>query len=177
MQPRRRRKFGWQRGGKPTKSGSKKLREREENILGTGGSENVVKSEKVDCKGRLQNAAKTIESEMPEQRADRLNVVRQNTTEAVASETAEEREIRLLTVRTNATARIESESVPEWEERLEVARESARERANNVSFQEEHVDSREQYLHQGGWKYTDNPLHEQECVRNKMGSFHSNQEC
>ena len=80
-------------------------------------------------------------------------------------------------MRTNATARIESESVPEWEERLEVARESARERANNVSFQEEHVDSREQYLHQGGWKYTDNPLHEQECVRNKMGSFHSNQEC
>ena len=67
--------------------------------------------------------------------------------------------------------------MPEREERLEVARKSARERKeNNVSFQEEHVDSREQYMHQGGWEETENPLHEQECVRNEMGSFHSSQE-
>ena len=96
----------------------------------------------------------------------------------MASETAEEREIRLLTLRTNATVRIESESVPEREERLEVAKESARERrANNVSFQEEHVNSCEQYLHQSEWEDTENPLHEQEWVRNEMGSFHSSQEC
>ena len=50
MKRRRRREFGWQRGGKPTKSGPKKLRETEENILGTGGSDNVEKTEKVDCK-------------------------------------------------------------------------------------------------------------------------------
>ena len=50
MKPRRRRKFGWQRGGKPTKSGPKKVREREENILERGDSENVEKSEKADSK-------------------------------------------------------------------------------------------------------------------------------
>ena len=50
MKPGRRRKFGWQRGGKPTKSGPKKLRETEENILGTGGNDNVQKTEKVDYK-------------------------------------------------------------------------------------------------------------------------------
>ena len=50
MKSRRRRKLGWQRVGKPTKSGPKKLREREENILGTGGSDNEEKSEKVDYK-------------------------------------------------------------------------------------------------------------------------------
>ena len=62
-------------------------------------------------------------------------------------------------------------------ERLEVARESVRERrANNMSFQEEHVDSREEYLQQGGWEDAENPLHEQEWVRNEMGSFHSSQE-
>ena len=41
---------------------------------------------------------------------------------------------------------------------------------------EEHVDSREQYLHQGGWEDTENPLHEQECVRNEMGILYSSQE-
>ena len=68
--------------------------------------------------------------------------------------------------------------MPEREKRLEVSRESARERrANNVSFQEELVDSREQYLHQGGCEDTENPLHEQECVRNEMRSLiHSSQE-
>ena len=50
MKPRRRRKLDWQRVGKPTKSGPKNLREREENILGTGGSDNVENSDKVDCK-------------------------------------------------------------------------------------------------------------------------------
>ena len=66
-------------------------------------------------------------------------------------------------MRTNLAETIENESVPELEERLEVVRESVRERrANNVSFQEEHVDSREQYLHQGGWEDTENPLHEPE---------------
>ena len=45
-----------------------------------------------------------------------------------------------------------------------------------MSSQEEHVDSREQYLHQSGWEDTENPLHEQEWVRNEMGSFHSSQE-
>ena len=37
-----------------------------------------------------------------------------------------------------------------------------------MSLQEEHVDSREEYLHQGGWEDTENPLHEQEWVRNEM---------
>ena len=70
-------------------------------------------------------------------------------------------------MRTNLAERIQNENVPERDERLEVARESARERrANNVSFLEEHVDSREVYLHQGGWEDTENPLHEQESVRN-----------
>ena len=45
-----------------------------------------------------------------------------------------------------------------------------------MSFEEEHVDSCEEYLHQGGWEDTENPLHEQEWVRNEMGSFHSIQE-
>ena len=80
-------------------------------------------------------------------------------------------------MRTNLAERIENESMPEREERLEVARESAIERrATNVSFQEEHVGSREEYLHQGGWEDTENPLHEQEWVRNEMVSFHSSQE-
>ena len=68
-------------------------------------------------------------------------------------------------MRTNLAERIENESVPEREERLEVARESVRERrVTNVSFHEEHVDSREEYLHQGGWEDTENPLHEHEWV-------------
>ena len=68
-------------------------------------------------------------------------------------------------MRTSLAERIENESVPEREERLEVARESARERrATNISFQEEHVESRKQYLHQGGWEDTENHLHEQEWV-------------
>ena len=50
MRPRRRMKFGWQRGGKRTKTSPKKVREREENILGRGGSKKADKSEKVDCK-------------------------------------------------------------------------------------------------------------------------------
>ena len=45
-----------------------------------------------------------------------------------------------------------------------------------MSFQEGHVNNREEYLHQGGWEDTENPLHEQEWVRNEMGSFHSSQE-
>ena len=45
-----------------------------------------------------------------------------------------------------------------------------------TSFQEEHVDSCEEYLEQGGWEDAENPLHEQEWVRNEMGSFHSSQE-
>ena len=45
-----------------------------------------------------------------------------------------------------------------------------------MSFQEVHVDSREQYLHQGRWEDAENPLHRQESVRNEMGSFHSGQE-
>ena len=43
MKLRTRRKFGWQRAGKATKSGPKKVRERDENILERGGSENVEK--------------------------------------------------------------------------------------------------------------------------------------
>ena len=51
----------------------------------------------------------------------------------------------------------------EREERLKLARESVRERrATDVSFQEDNVDSREEYLHQGGWEDTENPLHAQE---------------
>ena len=38
-----------------------------------------------------------------------------------------------------------------------------------MSFQEEHVDYREEYLHQGGCEDTENPLYEQEWVRNDTG--------
>ena len=78
------------------------------------------------------------------------------------SETGEERERRLVSVRINLAERIENETVQEREERLEVVRESARERrANNMSFQDEHVGSHEEYLQQGGWEDAENPLHEQ----------------
>ena len=124
-----------------------------------------------------QNATARIELEMPEKRDEKLEVLRRNTANTVASETAEQRQNRLVSMRTNLAERTENESVPEREERLKVPRESVRERrANNVSFQEEHVDSHEEYLHQRGWEDTENPLHEQEWVRNEMGSFHSSQE-
>ena len=62
-------------------------------------------------------------------------------------------------MRTNRAETIENDSVQEREERLKVAREGVRERrATNVSSQEEHVDSREEYLHQGGWEDTKNSL-------------------
>ena len=115
--------------------------------------------------------------ETPEERAERLEVLRRNTIERVASETAEERQNRLVSMRTNLTERIKNESVQERKERLEVARESVRERrVNNVSFQKDNVDSRKEYLHQGGWEDTENPFHKQERVRNEMDSFHSSQE-
>ena len=80
-------------------------------------------------------------------------------------------------MRRNKEVRIENESETMREERLSVERENARERrTHNVSVQEEQVDSREVYLHQGGWQDVDNPLHEQEWVQNEMNSFHSTQE-
>ena len=73
-------------------------------------------------------------------------------------------------MRTNLAERIENESVPEQDERLEVGRESARERrATNISFQEEHVDSLGEYLHQVGWEDTENPLHEQPVGQKRNG--------
>ena len=50
MKLRRKTKFGWQRGGKPTKNGLKKARKRERSILGRGVSKNAEKGDNVDCK-------------------------------------------------------------------------------------------------------------------------------
>ena len=94
MKPRRRRKFGWQRGGKPTKSGPKKVRETEENILGRGDSESVEQRESTlqDLRRRFEER---LESETPEQRAERLHILSQNVAKRIESETPEQRAERL----------------------------------------------------------------------------------
>ena len=75
-------------------------------------------------------------------------------------------------MRTNLAERIENERLQEREERLEFARESIRERrATSVSFQEEHVDSCEEYLHQGGWEDTDNGSETKWVVSTRAKNF------
>ena len=41
-----------------------------------------------------------------------------------------------------------------------------------MTCNDEVVDHRNEYLHEGGWQNVDNPLHEQEFVQNEMHSFH-----
>ena len=86
-----------------------------------------------------------------------------------------QRESRLQDLRRSSEERLESETPEQQAERLGVLSQNAA-KGSNMSFQEEHVDSREEYLHQWGWRDTENHLHKQERVRNEMGSFHSSQE-
>ena len=55
-------------------------------------------------------------------------------------------------------------------------RENAGERrAKEASVEEAQANSREEYL-QNGWEDVENPLYEQERVKNQMNRFHSSQE-
>ena len=72
---------------------------------------------------------------------------------------------------------IENESEKERNERLLLLRENARgRRAKEASVEEAQASSHKEYLHQGGWQDVDNPLYEQEWVKNEMNRFHSRQE-
>ena len=95
----------------------------------------------------------------------------------IASETTEERELRLEKMRKRRRVNIENESEKERNERLLLLGENAGERrAKEASVEEAQASSREEYLYQGGWQDVDNPLYEQEWVKNEMNRFHSRQE-
>ena len=123
------------------------------------------------------NSAARIESEAPDRRAKRLENARKNDVVRIASETTEERELRLEEMRKRRRVNIENESEKERNERLLLLRKNIGERrAKEASVEEAQASSREEYLYQGGWQDVDNPLYEQEWVKNEMNRFHSSQE-